>query len=63
MKRTYSPQAIRNIELEVMKTDWNPEINAQTVDEKVNTFHEIINTIINTFCSVKKVRIREDNPP
>ena len=37
--------------------------NAQTVGEKVNTLHEIINTITDTFCPVKKVRIHEYNPP
>ena len=58
-KRMTTPAAKSKVGLDLALADFSSVYRADTVDQKVNAFHEIINAICDKHCPKRNFRVRE----
>ena len=61
LKRKSTRATKMAVEQDIALLDWTPVLEAHNIDEKVNTYYNMINSIVDQHCPLRKIKISLGN--
>ena len=62
-RRIFTPERKKDLLADLASISWDTVLNANSINDKVQHFHQIITSLLKKHCPEKTVRIQSDRPP